>query len=85
MKPRQPIPLKRIGLHCVLISCCLLAVYLSFISLISVWVGLGYTSQSGFWVPILAGGISLILVLWALLRIVRHLLIQMKEHDVVNI
>jgi hypothetical protein len=85
MIPLRSLSLKKIALHILFIACCLLTVYLSFVSLISVWIGLGYAYHPGSWVPILAGTTSLILVLWAFLRIIRYLLGQMKEDDVVNI
>jgi len=85
MIPRHSLSFKKTALHILFILCCLLTVYLSFVSLISVWIGLGYAYHPGSWVPIVAGITSLIIVLWAFLRIIRLLLGQMKEDDVVNI
>lgn len=85
MIPRHPLSLKKIVLHILLILSCLLTIYLSFVSLISVWIGIGYAHRPGFWVPIAAGTTSLIIVLCALLRTVRLLLGHIKENDVVNL
>jgi hypothetical protein len=61
------------------------AVYLGFVSLFSLWMGIMNTHKAGFWIPILVGATFLIAVFWTFLRITRHLLSQMKEEDVVNI
>ena len=59
--------------------------YLAFVSIVSVWVGLGNMHQTGFWVPVLLGISFLMVVMNIFLRIMRHLLKYIKEEDVINL
>ncbi len=69
----------------VVIVSIVLASYLGFVSVVFVWIGLTHPNQSGFWVPVLAGIISLIGILYFSFRIIRRILSQMKEKDLLNI
>jgi len=81
----QPVRLKKICLWSLVIVCGIVASYLSFIFLVSVWTGLAHMHQSGFWVPIFVGVPLLIITFCASLRVVKRILKQMKEENVVNI
>ena len=59
--------------------------YVIFIGLISIGVGLNHLQQDGFWVPIAAGVLSIVLCLWLFFLFSRFILNQMKEKDTVNI
>jgi hypothetical protein len=41
-----------------------MTVYIIFIALISIKVGINHLHQDGFWMPILAGSIAIIAFLW---------------------
>ncbi|MFH1241586.1 MAG: hypothetical protein V1689_04410 [Pseudomonadota bacterium] len=63
----------------------MIASYLCFVSLVFIWVGLTHSNRSGFWVPILAGALSLGGISWIIFRIIRRILYQMKEKALLNI
>ncbi|MBW2095770.1 MAG: hypothetical protein JRI80_12865 [Deltaproteobacteria bacterium] len=85
MSPQEESSFKKICLWFLIGACFLLAGYLSFISVLSILIGLRSASQPGFWVPILAGTACLIPVLWALIRITKLLLAQMAEEGIVRL
>ena len=85
MIPHEPLPWKNLGLWSLLLLCVLLAAYMLFAAIVSIWVGLSQVEQDGFWMPILAGFLTMILVLWPFLRLSRFILNSMKEKDTINI
>jgi len=70
---------------CILCVSIIIASYLGFVSLVFVWIGFTHANQSGFWVPILAGTVSLSGIMWLFFRIARRILGQMKEKGFLNI
>ena len=84
MIAHEPINLRNLLRLFLLIVCTLVASYLGFISLFSAWTGFKHIHQYGFWVPILAGIISFIFVLFLFFRITKSLLNQMKQKDMFN-
>jgi hypothetical protein len=62
-----------------------MTVYIIFIALISIKVGINHLHQDGFWMPILAGTISIIAILWLFLFLIRHIINHMKDKDIINI
>ena len=50
------------------------AAYLGLIALFTIGVGFGHTHQQGFWVPILTGCVSLIIIFFLLFKVLRALL-----------
>ena len=58
-----------------------LVLYIGFIALVSVWVGLGHIHHQGSWVPILAGTLSLCIVSVLFRRMLKGLqkLMKMRE------
>jgi len=84
MIDHQSIHLKNFLRWILLIAYTLAASYLGFISLVSVWSGFKNLHQYGFWVPIIAGIISFILILFLFIRITNPLLSQMKQKDLFN-
>ena len=62
----------------------LIAAYIAFLSLISVWVGFTHLYRAGSWVPILAGMVLLTLVSWLYFRLARTILTNRKEEGVIN-
>jgi membrane protein implicated in regulation of membrane protease activity len=81
MIQREPFPLKKIGLWSILGLCGLATVYLIVIAVVCIWVGLTHFPRDGFWVPILAGTISTIFILWLFTRVSRGILNRMREKD----
>jgi hypothetical protein len=75
----------KICLWFLICACFLLAGYLSFISALSIVIGIKSAPQPGFWAPILAGTACLIPVLWGLIRVIKLLLSQMAEEGIVRI
>ena len=76
---------KKMGLWALIALCGLVAVYLGFISLISVWVGLAHTHQACFWVPVLSGFLLLVFSFWAFFRLTRRIMTHMREETSVNV
>jgi CBS-domain-containing membrane protein len=62
----------------------LAAAYIAFLSFISIWVGFSHLGRSGFWVPILAGTIILVLVSWLYFRATRAVFRHPKEESLIN-
>ncbi len=58
--------------------------YVIFIALISINMGFTHLNQDGFWVPILAGLISIALCLWFLISITRSVINRMKDRDIID-
>jgi hypothetical protein len=85
MNSEHPFPAKKIWLWCLIVLCGLLTAYLGFVSLVSVWVGLGHMHQAGFWVPVLAGTLSLMGIFWLYFRLARYLFRHMREENIVNL
>lgn len=85
MISREPLPLKNLGLWSMFLLSALLVAYIIFASIVSIWVGLSHLHQDGFWMPILAGILTMILVLWPFRRLSRLILNSMKEKDRINI
>ena len=85
MISHEPLPLKNLGLWSLLLLCALLAAYLLFAAIVSIWVGLSHWEQDGFWMPVLVGLLSIMLVLWPFLGFSRFILNAMKEKDTINI
>ncbi|MGD9032089.1 MAG: hypothetical protein PVJ69_16555 [Desulfobacteraceae bacterium] len=85
MISHEPLPLKNLGLWSLFLLSALLSAYVVFAAIVSIWIGLSHVQQDGFWMPILAGILAMILVLWPFLRFSRLILNSMKEKDTINI
>jgi len=84
MIQREPFPLKMIGLWSILVLCGLAGVYIIGIAVVCIWVGFNHFPQDGFWVPILAGTISTLFILWLFVRVSRGTRNKMKEKDALD-
>lgn len=82
---RQGRSLRKTFLAGMIVLCFLLAGSLCLLAIVSIWIGLHSFPQRGFWVPVLAGSICFLLVLWALVRLTRFLRSQMAEDGIVNL
>jgi uncharacterized membrane protein HdeD (DUF308 family) len=85
MTTPQSILLRKIWLWVLIIACGLVAMCVGFISIVSIWIGVNHTQQTGFWVPVLSGILSFAIMSWLFLWIKRRLLRQIKEEDLVNL
>jgi len=71
--------LKTFFLWCFILIFSLIAAYLSLISLFSVWVGFEHIQQFAFWVPILAGAISIAAIFCIFVSSIKYFLKQTKN------
>jgi hypothetical protein len=85
MIENEPFPVKHFSLWLVLICCGIICVYVLFVALISVWVGLSHLQKDGFWMPILAGAILIILTSFLFFRLVKFIRNKMKGKDIINV
>ena len=68
-----------------LVCSALVAAYLVFLGAISISVGLQHTDQEGSWMPLLAGGLCILVVLWLLFRFVRSVLQALRNNESLNV
>jgi len=79
---KEPVSIKKIFLWCLIVMFGVVAACLVFISAVSVWAGVVHMRQTGFWVPILGGVLSLVLALFLFACAIKRILLYMKEEDV---
>ena len=68
-----------------LVCSALVAAYLVFLGVISISVGLQHADQEGSWMPMLAGGLCILVVLWLLFRVARSLLQTQRKVESLNV
>ena len=68
-----------------LVCSALVAAYLVFLGVISISVGLQHTDQEGSWMPLLAGGLCILVVLWLLFRVARSLLQTLRKVESLSV
>ena len=68
-----------------LVFSALAAAYLVFLGVISISVGLQHTDQEGSWMPLLAGGLCILVVLWLLFRVARSVLLTLWKNESLNV
>ena len=76
---KEPVAIKKICLWCLIITLGIVVSCMVFISIVSIWAGFVHIQQTGFWVPILGGGLLLILVLFLYIRATKCILFHIKE------
>jgi uncharacterized membrane protein HdeD (DUF308 family) len=59
----------------------LVSAYLVFLGVISISVGLQHTEEEGSWMPVLAGSLCILVVLWGLFRVVRSLIQALRKTE----
>ena len=86
MIQEDPLPFKTVFAWCFIILSGLIAAYIAFLSLISVWVGFTHIYRAGSWVPILVGIVLLALVSWLYFRLSRTILrlSHRKEEGIID-
>ena len=63
----------------------LVSAYLVFLGVISISVGLQHTEETGSWMPVLAGSLCVLAVLWILFRVARSLVQALRKTDSLNV
>jgi uncharacterized membrane protein HdeD (DUF308 family) len=84
MRDPQGLSLKDWGIRVVLILCGLAAGAVVFLGAVSLWVGLTHLARDGFWVPVTAGLLAIILVTALYVRLSRCLLGRLKDDDILG-
>jgi len=70
---------------CLAVPCLSVALYVAFLSVLSIWIGLHHIHRTGFWVPVLAGFFMLPASLWLGLTLTGRLLRKDKGDGCVYI
>lgn len=78
-------PFKRTLIWLTIICGGIITIYLGYISLISLWIGLENSRQQGFWVPIVAGTTLFVFVFWIFSRTTHILLKYLNKEDSLKI
>ena len=68
-----------------LVFSALVSAYLVFLGVISISVGLRHTDEDGSWMPVLAGSLCILVVLWILFRVTRSLVQGLRKTDSLNV
>lgn len=68
-----------------LVFSALVSAYLVFLGVISISVGLQHTEQEGSWMPVLAGSLCILAVLWILFRVARSLVQALRKTDTLDV
>jgi uncharacterized membrane protein HdeD (DUF308 family) len=63
----------------------LVSAYLVFLGVISISVGLQHTEETGSWMPVLAGSLCVLAVLWILFRVARSLVQALRKTDSLDV
>jgi uncharacterized membrane protein HdeD (DUF308 family) len=81
---REPFPVKKIFLWFTVFLLGLAASFIVFISVISIRFGLSHRSQEGFFIPILAGILSIVLVIFLFVCYLRFIINMAREKDIIR-
>ena len=68
-----------------LVFSALVSAYLVFLGVISISVGLHHTEEEGSWMPVLAGSMCILVVVWILFREARSLIQALKKTETLNV
>jgi uncharacterized membrane protein HdeD (DUF308 family) len=68
-----------------LVFSALVSAYLVFLGVISISVGLRHTDEEGSWMPVLAGSLCILAVLWILFRVTRSLVQALRKTDSLDV
>jgi len=85
MTSTQRLTLKKFWPWLLIVVFTFITAYITFILLVSAWIGITHTQQAGFWLPILTAITFLTPTIWAYIVILRSIRPHMKDDDVVNI
>jgi hypothetical protein len=82
---REPLPVKAFCVWCFIIASGLIAAYVIFVALISVWVGLIHIARFGAWVPILTGSTVFVIVASVFFRTSKAILSRLNNEETFDI
>jgi uncharacterized membrane protein HdeD (DUF308 family) len=68
-----------------LVFSALVSAYLVFLGVVSISVGLQHTDEEGSWMPVLAGSLCILAVLWIFFRVARSLVQALRKTDSLNV
>lgn len=68
-----------------LVFSALVSAYLVFLGVVSISVGLQHTDEEGSWMPVLAGSLAILAVLWILFRVARSLVQALRKPDSLDV
>jgi hypothetical protein len=71
MSGSESLSVKKLGLWLAILGFGLLTAYVILIGLVSMSTGLHHPEKDGFWVPILAGGLCILIMTWLFFRFTR--------------
>ena len=77
--------LKNPFLWVLLVFSALVSAYLVFLGVVSISVGLQHTDEEGSWMPVLAGSLCILVVVWILFRVVRSLVQTLRKAENLNL
>ncbi len=77
--------MKHPALYVLLVCSTLVTAYVVFLGVVSISVGLHHTDQEGSWMPVVTGGLCILVVLWFLFRVARSVLHALTKNDSLNI
>lgn len=78
---RKSFPFRQLTIWLGLVASGLTTIYVLFVGILSIWVGLNHLERNGSWVPILAGTLGIALILWLFACLSRILYARMKQTD----
>jgi len=81
MIDREPNPLRKAVSGFAFACLGIVSSYLVLVGALSVWAGLRRPTQDGFWIPMLAGVLVVLLVLWFVWRIAGAVLKRKREWE----
>ena len=81
---REPFPVKKIFLWFTVFLLGLVMSFIVFISVISIRFGLSHRSQEGFFIPILAGILFIVLVIFLFVCYLRFIINMAREKDLIR-
>jgi uncharacterized membrane protein HdeD (DUF308 family) len=71
MTDRESFSPKKLSVLLAILGCGLITAYVIFIGVISIRVGVRHLEKDGFWMPILAGGLCILFILFLFSRFTR--------------
>ena len=77
----EPMPGKNLFLWLLFFCCSIIVAYIFFVAFISIWIGFNHFEKDGFWMPVMTGILSIVLVLLGFLRLSKSIHYQMKEKE----
>lgn len=63
----------------------LVSAYLVFLGVTSISVGVQHTEAEGSWMPVLAGSLCILVVVWILFRVARSLIQSLRKTEPLNV